>query len=213
MRLFALVLLLALPAQAQDRSAITIVERREVRLAAYATLPTHSLALTLVHFKEGGWDPDLIIAAARQAAPILAQCGVALSTLDLVLVGAPAPYRYYRTPVSRALARALPLPRPAIYFVAGTRQNPAFDAEAIGRGNSGPRPELQDTVWIALGTRDVGLVLAHEVAHVLMDSGEHSDEPGNLMREDTAPGNVRLTELQCARLRDVGSANGLLRPR
>ena len=210
-RQFALLLLLALPAQAQEAAAISVLERREIALPAFAEAPTHSLALTLVQFKDGGWAPDAVLAAASEGARILAQCGVALSKLELVLVDAPARYRYYWTPVSRALARALPLPRPAVYFVAGTRQRPAFDAEAIGRGNSRARPELADTVWITRGTRDLGIALAHELAHVLMDSGKHSEEAGNLMRADTAAENTRLSDAQCARMRETGSANGLLR--
>jgi len=47
---------------------------------------------------------------------------------------------------------------------------------------------------------------------VLMDSGEHSQAPGNLMREDTAPGNNRLSKAQCARLRAMATSNGLLQP-
>ena len=65
-------------------------------------------------------------------------------------------------------------------------------------------------MWVTHGTRDPGIAVAHELAHVLMDSGEHSDAPGNLMRDETAPGSTKLSEPQCARLRDIGSANGLL---
>ena len=91
-----------------------------------------------------------------------------------------------------------------------TRSRPAFDAEAIGRGNSRTRPELADTVWMTVATRDAGTALAHELAHVLMDTGEHSDEPGNLMRDETTAGNTVLSETQCARLGETGSGNGLL---
>ena len=125
---------------------------------------------------------------------------------------APARYRVFDTPTSRELARELALSKPTIYFVAGTRQQPAFDAEAIGRGNSATRPELKDTVWVARGARDLDIVLAHELAHVLMDSGAHSGEPANLMREDTAPDNTRLNQAQCTRLRETATANGLLQP-
>jgi hypothetical protein len=45
-----------------------------------------------------------------------------------------------------------------------------------------------------------------------MDSGEHSEESGNLMREETTPQNTRLTQAQCARLRETATANGLLQP-
>ena len=211
MRAFLLLVLVAFAAQAQD--TITVLERREIPVEHRMSPATHELRLTLAFLDGSGWTPEAILAPVQESARILGQCGVAMANAELVRIGAPDRFRDFHSPTSRELARALPLAKPAVYFVAGTRQRPAFDAEAIGRGNSRTRPELADTVWITRGTRDPGIALAHELAHVLMDSGEHSEEPGNLMREDTAPGNAQLTELQCARLRDVGSANGLLRPR
>ena len=211
MRAFFLLVLAVFAAQAQE--AITIIERREVPVEHRISPATHGLKLTLAFLEGSGWTPETILAALRESARILGQCSVATENAELVRIGAPDRFRDFHTPTSRQLARALPLAKPTVYFVAGTRQRPAFDAEAIGRGNSRTRPELADTVWITRGTRDPGIALAHELAHVLMDSGEHSDEPGNLMREDTAPGNAQLAEPQCARLRDVGTANGLLRPR
>ncbi len=46
--------------------------------------------------------------------------------------------------------------------------------------------------------------------HVLMDSGEPSEEPGNLMRDETSAKSTALTAAQCVRLRDNASGNGLL---
>jgi hypothetical protein len=152
-------------------------------------------------------------AQAQESARILGQCGVAMENAELVRIGAPDRFRDFHSSTSRELARSVPLRKPAVYFVAGTRQRPAFDAEAIGRGNSRTRPELAGTVWVTRAARDLGIALAHELAHVLMDSGEHSEEPGNLMRDETAPGNVRLSAAQCAQLRETGTANGLLSPR
>jgi hypothetical protein len=137
---------------------------------------------------------------------------VALARAELMLIAAPARYRDFHTPDSRELARTLQLPKPTIYFVADTRQQPAFEAEAIGRGNSGTRPELRDTVWVTRSARDIEIVVAHELAHVLMDSGAHSEEPENLMREDTTLGNRRLSAAQCMRLRETATANDLLKP-
>ena len=180
-------------------------------LAAQAQEPL-ALRLTLVHFKGGAWQEGEIEAAAAQASRILGQCGIVGGTVQVVSADVDARFRIYRTPTARELARTLLPQAPAVYFVDDTRQNPAYDAEAIGRGNSRTRPELADTVWITRPTRDPGIALAHELAHVLMDSGEHSDEPGNLMRDETAPENTRLSEAQCVRLRVTGSANGLLSP-
>lgn len=194
MRLILLLLLLLVPA---------------LPLQAQAPL---ILRLTLVHFAGGSWQAHEIEAAAAQASRILGQCAIVSGGTTLVRADVEARFRIFHTPTSRELARRLRPGTPAIYFVDGTRQNPAFDAEAIGRGNSRSRPELRDTVWVVRGARDLDVVLAHELAHVLMDSGEHSQEPENLMREETAPGNTRLSAAQCARLRDTGSANRLLSP-
>jgi hypothetical protein len=170
-----------------------------------------TLLLTLVYFPGGSWQEADIRAAASRAGQILGQCGIAPVTIEVVRAEVDPRYRVFHTPASRELARTLRPARPAIFFVEATRQDPAFDAEAVGRGNSRGRPELRDTVWVVKGARDLEVVLAHELAHVLMDSGEHSVEPGNLMREETAPGATRLTDAQCGRLRETGSANGLLR--
>ena len=189
MRMLLLLLLAALPAQA---------------LEAYV------LRLTLVHFAGGRWQAEEIVAVAAQASKILAQCGIATREPELLRADVEPRFRVFHTPASRELARRLQPRTPAVYFVDGTRQRPAFDAEAIGRGNSRSRPELADTVWIVRDARDPAIALAHELAHVLMDSGEHSDEPGNLMRDETAPHNTRLSQAQCARLRATGTVNGLL---
>ncbi|MEO8717119.1 MAG: M48 family metalloprotease [Burkholderiales bacterium] len=207
--LFALICASCAPAWGGD--SISILDRHDLALERGAATATRDLALTIVYFDDS-WTPDLIRSAMQKAARILAQCGVAIASAELIRVDAAERYHYFRTAESRELARALQLPKPTIYFVAGTRQQPAFDAEAIGRGNSGTRPELRDTVWVARGARDLEIVLAHELAHVLMDSGAHSNETGNLMREDTAPQNNRLTGTQCAQLRETATSHGLLRP-
>lgn len=174
---------------------------------------THDLALTIAYFPAAGWQHDPVIAAAKKGAAILAQCAIRLAVLEIVALDGDRYFQDFRTPAARELARHIPLRRPTAYFVADTLQRPAFDAEAIGRGNSRTRPEIADTVWITRSARDLELVLAHELAHVLMDSGEHSTLPGNLMRDETEPQNVSLTATQCERLRQSATAHGLLVPR
>jgi hypothetical protein len=204
-----LVLLLSAPAWAGN--SIAVLDRHDLLMERSAERPSHRLRLVLAYF-DGDWQPETIHSAVRRSAQILARCGVEIDHVELARLDAPAHYRAFDTPMSRTLARALALPKPTIYFVADSRPQPAFDAEAIGRGNSATRPELRDTVWVARGTRDLDIVLAHELAHLLMDSGEHSDAPGNLMREYTSPENTRLSAEQCTRLRDTGTSHGLLQP-
>ena len=205
------------PANAQETAKIEVSERYTLaadRIYPHGAAPrdaTHQLTLTLVFFSGGDWSRDTVVSTARSAAEILNQCGVFVRQIQVAKVDAPQRYHYFDTPLSRELAQTLRLARPTVYFVTDTRQQPAFDAEAIGRGNSKTRPELTDSVWLTRPTRDVGIALAHELVHVLMDSGEHLERPGNLMRDQTAPQNMRLTLTQCARVRDVGASNGLLR--
>jgi hypothetical protein len=168
------------------------------------------LRLTLVRLEGSGWARERALAILREAGAILLQCGVALERVKIQSVSAPN-HLDLSTPAARELARAHPVAKPAVYLVRDTKNRPAFDAESFGRGNSATRPEIADTVWITAAARDPGIALAHELAHVLMDSGEHSDEEGNLMREETSPRNAKLTAAQCARLRETGGRNGLLR--
>ena len=213
MRILFFLLVAACSALAQGQEAISVLERHTIKLGSAPPVPGPELRLTLAYLEGSGWAPESIAAAANESARILGQCGLELKSAELVRVTAPSRFHDFLTPVSRELAAALHLGKPTVYFVAGTRQRPAFDAEGIGRGNSRTRPELRDTVWITRGTRDLGIAMAHELVHVLMDSGEHSHEPDNLMRDETAPGNSRLSAAQCKRLQETGGANGLLTPR
>ncbi len=176
-----------------------------------AAPPTHRLQLDLVAFTDTSWKPDAIVAAVRDAATVLAQCGIRLERAELYrFEGGDPGYRYLSTPVARALVQRVRPAKPAVFFVRDTRHAPAFDAEAFGTGNTATRPELAFTVWITAYVRDLPVALAHELAHVLMDSGEHSVEPGNLMRDQTAPGSTALMREQCARMTEAGERNGLL---
>lgn len=199
---------------ATERSAIRITNRSTLQnepIGGSHGASAKRLDLTLVYFDAGAWPREAIVDTTRAAAQILKQCDVVVTRQELLRVEAPSRYQFFDTPVSRALARSLDLAKPTVYFVSDTRQEPAFDAEAIGRANSATRPELADTVWVTRATRDPGVALAHELVHVLTDSGEHADQPDNLMREETSPSNTRLTPAQCTAIRTVGTENGLLR--
>jgi hypothetical protein len=198
---------LAAPAHAQEE--IRVVET-QVLPGAENPNASHRLRLSLYAFDGGRWLREEIAAAVMASGGLLAQCGVGLSRVELSVVQAPRSFQVYATPVSRELLRRLPVRKPAIFFVDDTLNDPPFDAEAIGRANASTRPELADTVWVALGARDLPQVLAHELVHLLSDSGVHSDAAENLMRAETSPRNTRLTRAQCERMRSHGTANGLL---
>jgi len=206
-RLAIVLACLAAPAHAQEETRVV-----ETRVLSGAENPnaSHRLRLSLYAFHGGRWLQEEIAAAATASAGLLAQCGVGLSRVELSVVQAPPSFRIYATPVSRELLRRMAVRKPAIFFVDDTLNEPPFDAEAIGRANASTRPELAYTVWVAHGTRDLPQALAHELVHLLSDSGEHSDAAENLMRADTSPRNTRLTRAQCERLQLRATANGLL---
>ena len=199
------------PASAQVRVVDTVPVPKEQLPAAPRA--SHELRLSIYTFEGTRWAAPQTVAAVLEAARLLDQCGIALAGAELRRLEAPRRFHFYSTPVSRELLREIAAAKPAIFFVDDTLNDPAYDAEAIGLENSATRRELANTVWVAHGARDLPLALAHELVHLLSDSGEHSDEPGNLMRAETSLQNTRLSEAQCHLLRTRGEANGLLAPR
>ena len=199
---------------ARAQSEIKVVDRASItadHLRTPAAL-THRLKLNVVHLEGSGWEATQSLDVLREATAILSQCDIGIAGAEWVSLSVPPRYLDFSTPTARELAVALPVRRPAIYLVRHTLNRPAFQAEAIGRGNSRTRPELIDTVWITAGTRDPGIALAHELAHVLMNSGEHSDDPNNLMHGETTGSNTQISVTQCTQMRETARRNGLLDP-
>jgi hypothetical protein len=209
---FVTALLLVASAAALTAEPVRLVETRTVpkEQLPVAQGASHDLQLSLYTFQGARWVAHEILVAALDSVRALAQCGVALDGAELRLLAAPRRFHFYSTPVSSELLREIAVAKPAIFFVDDTLNRPAFDAEAIGLENAATRSELANTVWLAYGARDLPLALAHELVHVLSDSGEHSEEPGNLMRTETSPQNTHLSDAQCERLRARGETNGLL---
>jgi len=208
--LVAVLIGLALAARGQEPGDIRIVE---TRVLAPPPVPgaSHELRLVFYTFRGARWQPETILSAAREAARLLGQCRVGVAGAELRVLDAPRRFHFYATPVARELLRRLDAPKPAVFFVEDTRNRPAFDAEAIGLKNAATRPELANTVWVAYEARDLPQALAHELVHVLSDSGDHSSEPGNLMRDETSAQDTRLSPEQCALLRRQGETHGLLK--
>lgn len=210
-KLFAL-LLTAFSTAALAAEPVRVIETRilpQEQFPAPANA-SHDLKLSIYTFKGTRWQTADIVAAALDALPLLAQCGIAVAAVELKVLEAPLKFRYYSTPVARELLREITVAKPAIFFVDDTYSEPAYDAEAIGLSNAKTRPELANTIWFAYGARDLPFAFAHELVHVLSDNGDHSEAPDNLMRAATSPANTRLTDAQCTRMRGVAAPNGLL---
>lgn len=173
---------------------------------------THAVRPTFAFLAGTSWNLERLRGIGARAAGILAQCGILVPTVDVVRVDGPETFRYYRVSTAKELVRRVPLPKPTVYFLRDTLRRDAYDAEAIGKGNSNTRPTLIYTVWMTQDIADPGIGLAHELIHILADSGEHVERPRNVMRTDTAPDNVELTSSQCEQIINTGEKNGLLHP-
>ena len=173
---------------------------------------THTMTLDLVLLDGADWRIPEIHRAVGRAAEIIGQCGVSVARARLRLVETPRRFRYLDDTWSRQLVKHLDLTRPAVFFVEETLRAPAFEAEAFGQSNSRLMPALRDTVWITRAAKDTGVVLAHELFHVLADLGQHETDPDNLMHERVGDTSTRLHDWQCERLRRVATAFGLAVP-
>ncbi|HSS64697.1 MAG TPA: S8 family serine peptidase, partial [Gammaproteobacteria bacterium] len=205
----------ACPGEPKD---VTVLSEKSVEKqtlysgSAFPESVEQTLSLSLVVLDGTAWSEPLLESMAAEAARILAQCGLGLSDIRLYRVRAPRRLSYFNDWHASALVSKLEIPRPAVFFVRDTLQQIAFDAEAIGHSNGRSRPSLVDTVWMTEAVGHSGIALAHELFHVLADSGNHSDDPENLMYAETLGVNTRLNEGQCMQVRRTGTAFGHLKP-
>ena len=171
------------------------------------------LAPSFVMLQGAGWSREQVYAAIDHALSLFSPCGIVATPTTLHVVSGPRRLRYYHRSTAAALVQATGMPSPNVFFVKDSLARERFDAHSFGSLNSGSASWLVNTVWMMSGARDVGVALAHERYHVLADSGEHSEDETNLMYAETSPTGVLLTQEQCMRLTDRGSARGLLQPR
>ena len=194
---------------AQEARPWTVMDRSVLKLHASEPVPAYEIEAVLV---EGiGWVQSDVIEAILAATRILQQCNLHLGRLQVTRVRVSVEHRHLDIPHSRRLAAGIAPSRPALFFVDDTRNRPAFDAEAFGSGNSRSRPELRHTAWFTRGTPHLVQAIAHELFHVLADSGAHHEDAGNLMYPETAAGRQRLDPSQCAKMLEESRKNNLLR--
>ena len=156
------------------------------------------------------WPYRRLQAHAREAFDILAQCDVVPGDVSVRAMGGDAYLRDLTTGNAHTLMQAAQNGQLTVVFARDTRMLAQFDGEAFGRGNTGMRPWMTHSVWLMLGVDDPGVALAHELVHVLANSGEHVDWPDNLMQGRTTPDGVKLTAGQCERIQTNGLAENLL---
>jgi hypothetical protein len=173
-----------------------------------------SLSLDLLQL-DPQWSTTRMRQALQQAYQILAQCDIGPRTVTAFAVQADDYLLDLSTGSARSLLEATaarqPVPRhPVVVFARDTHMQSAYLGEAFGLSNTRRRPWLANSVWLMNDVDDAGIALAHELFHVLANSGTHVEGRPNLMQADTRPESTGLTAAQCQQAKSFGEANGLL---
>jgi hypothetical protein len=137
---------------------------------------------------------------------------VGFSKVTVHRLVAPQELRYFSFSRARRLVAQLQPGTLSAWFVRDTLEPLGFDAQAIGHSNGRRHPELIGSVWLTSHLVRGGQALAHELYHVLADTGAHVPETGNLMHDRTLEGATGLSDWQCDRLKKVSRAFGWLPP-
>lgn len=177
-----------------------------------------NVMLTAIMLEDTGWTEEIISSVLTAAMRVLAQCDVSARGFTLIQLATDPQHQDLWTPASRRLAHQVRTqvlaressPSVLIFFVRDTRNTPEFAAEAFGLGNTRTRPELTHSIWITRTAPDLNTTIAHEMFHVLANSGDHTRDASNLMSESTAHGGHRLTPHQCDSLHKEARKNNLL---
>jgi len=151
------------------------------------------------------WSQQRIEQAVQQAFLILAQCELIPGEISIYSVSGDDYLRDLSTGSARTLFEAVGNAKTSVVFARDTRMQAAYLGEAFGLGNTRMRPWLANSVWLMLDIEDAGIALAHELYHVIANSGAHVEGVANLMQPRTRPESLELTTQQCR----LAQANGV----
>ena len=171
--------------------------------------PGFRLSLDLLQL-DPGWPTGRIREALQQAYRVLAQCDIGPRDVAAFAIQAEDYLLDLATGSARSLLEATGARRPVVVFARDTLMQAAYLGEAFGLGNTRRRPWLANSVWLMHDVDDAGIALAHELFHVLANSGAHVEGRPNLMQPDTHPESTELSAEQCQQAQSNGVANGLL---
>jgi len=173
-------------------------------------IPGFHLALNILVL-DPRWTHQRIEQAVQIAYDILAQCTIAPGDVSIYSVVGDDYLRDLSTGSARTLLEATSTTDTTLVFARDTRMQEAFSGEAFGLGNTGNRPWLTNSVWLMPDIEDAGIALAHELFHVIANSGEHIEGSENLMQSRTHAESLKLSPEQCERARVTGVGNRLLK--
>ena len=157
-----------------------------------------------------GWSRDAIEKTVQTAYDILWQCSIIAGDISIRVFNGDDYLRDLSTGGARTLLEAANTEHATVVFARDTLMQAQFTGEAFGIGNTRMRPWLANSVWLMPDVDDPGIALAHELYHVIANSGAHVDGAANLMQGRTRPDSTELTTEQCHLAQVNGHANQLL---
>jgi hypothetical protein len=143
------------------------------------------------------WTAERVRMALQGAYDTLGQCNISVGSISAQRVDGADYLRDLSTGSAHTLLGAAKSGKLKVVFARDTRMQAQFTGEAFGIANTGMRPWLANSVWMMLDVDDAGIALAHELYHVLANSGDHVEGDANLMQGRTRPDSTMLTPRQC----------------
>jgi len=202
------------PLAVGEAPAIVVAERT-VRWPDESVAPDVRIPLDVL-VPNGAWSSARTDRTLARAAGILDACGIAFQPLRVRELSAPQRLADLSPGSARTLFDAVRASgaerRVTVVLGRDTRMADPYDGEAFGRANTRHRPWLRDTVWLTAVIEDAGIALAHELFHVLSNSGAHVPRTDNLMHARTSGDNTVLAPGQCEAARRTALDNGLAVP-
>lgn len=164
-----------------------------------------AITYPLVVLDSAGWDRDHIARAVQEVEDIFGQCGVVVTAEPVYRLKAASRYRELDPSMQAGILSKLPSTRPIALLVDQT-----IDRDiAYSYLDSAPTAS-RGSAWVTRNGHSActGVLLAHELGHILLNTARHSDDPDNLMSRTCTVSNVagfrpaaRLTGSQCEKLR------------
>jgi len=187
-----------------DKRALPDLDLKLPSTRAGLRLPLDALVL------DSRWSQQRIEQTVQQAFLILAQCELIPGEISIFSVSGDDYLRDLSTGSAHTLFEAVGKAKTSVVFARDTRMQAAYLGEAFGLGNTRMRPWLANSVWLMLDVEDAGIALAHELYHVIANSGAHVEGVANLMQPRTRPESLELTSQQCRLAQVNGVDNRLL---
>jgi hypothetical protein len=187
-----------------DKRALRDLDLKLASTEAGLRLPLDVLVL------DSRWSRQRIEQTVQQAFLILAQCELIPGEVSIYSVSGDDYLRDLSTGSAHTLFEAVGTAKTSVVFARDTLMQAAYLGEAFGLGNTRMRPWLANSVWLMLDVEDAGIALAHELYHVLANSGAHVEGVANLMQARTRPESLELTAQQCRLAQANGVDNRLL---